>query len=120
MARAEVDAYLGALDGPARSTLEEVRRRILAVVPEAEEGIAYGVPAFRVGGKLVAGLSASKSHLSYLPHSGTVLTTREADLVGYQWSKGALRFPSDDPLPAALVRTLIEERLREVGLDPTM
>ncbi len=50
------------------------------------------MPAFRVGGTLVAGLSASANHLSYLPHSGTVLTTMEADLVGYRWSKGALRF----------------------------
>lgn len=118
MAPTDIDAYLAGLDEPARTTLDEVRRRILAVVPECEEGIAYGVPAFRVGGRPVAGLSASAHHLSYLPHSGTVLASMEADLVGYQWSKGALRFPRDAPLPASLVRALVEARLRELGLAP--
>ena len=50
----EVDAYLAGLEGPKRTTLEALRRSILAVVPDAEEGISYGMPAFRVDGKVVA------------------------------------------------------------------
>jgi uncharacterized protein YdhG (YjbR/CyaY superfamily) len=115
--RQDVDAYLADLDEPKRSTLEEVRRRILAVVPDAEECISYGSPAFRVDGKVVAGFAAFKNHLSYLPHSGSVFPELEPDLVSYQRSTGALRFPIDEPLPAPLVRKLIEVRMRQLGLD---
>ncbi len=44
MTAAEVDTYLAEIDEPKRSTLETVRRSIRAVVPEAEEGISYGMP----------------------------------------------------------------------------
>jgi uncharacterized protein YdhG (YjbR/CyaY superfamily) len=47
MSAAEVDAYLERLDEPKRSTLVQLRRDILAVVPEAEQCISYNLPAFR-------------------------------------------------------------------------
>lgn len=113
----DVDDYLAKVDEPKRTTLETVRRSILAVIPEAEECLAYGVPAFKVHGKTVAGLAASKSHLSYLPHSGSVLGELADDLSAYTRTKGALQFAVDEPLPAGLVRSLISARLRELELD---
>jgi uncharacterized protein YdhG (YjbR/CyaY superfamily) len=68
-------------------------------VPEAEEGISYGMPAFKVHGKTVAGFAAFTRHLSYLPHSGSVLPALEPDLAGYESTKGSLLFPIDQPLP---------------------
>ena len=116
MGREDVDAYLATLDEPKRSTLEEVRRRILDVIPEAEECISYGAPAFRIGGTVVAGFAAFKNHLSYLPHSGSVFSELETDLVAYRRSSGALRFPVDAPLPAPVVRKLVEVRMRQLGV----
>ena len=55
MSRAEIDEYLQGVDEPARSTLEALRRTILEIVPDAEEGISYSMPAFKVRGKAVAG-----------------------------------------------------------------
>jgi uncharacterized protein YdhG (YjbR/CyaY superfamily) len=101
----EVDEYLAGLDEPKRSTLEELRTAILEVVPDAEQGLSYGAPAFKVLGKTVAGFAAYKHHLSYMPHSGS----------GYETSKGALRFRVDEPLPEPLVRKLVVARLRELG-----
>ena len=117
MSAEDVDDYLAKVDEPKRTTLETVRRSILAVIPEAEECLAYGVPAFKVHGKTVAGLAASKSHLSYLPHSGSVLGELTDDLSAYTRTKGALQFAVDEPLPAGLVRSLISARLRELELD---
>jgi uncharacterized protein YdhG (YjbR/CyaY superfamily) len=73
MAAADIDAYLADLDEPQRTTLQELRKDILEIVPNAQECISYGMPAFRVEGKVVAGFAAFKNHLSYLPHSGSVL-----------------------------------------------
>ncbi len=110
-----IDDYLATLDEPKRSTLETLRATILARVPDAEPGLAYGVPAFKIGGKAVAGFAAYAHHLSYLPHSGAVLEGLRDELTGYQWSKGALKFPVDVPLPADLVARLLDARLREIA-----
>src|SRR6476469_7664295 len=112
----EVDAYLAGLEEPKRSTLEALRRSIRAVVPDAEECISYGMPAFRVGGKVVAGYAAFKAHLAYLPHSGEVLAGLGDLLAGYECTSGSLHFPIDEPLPDDLVRRLVDAKLAILGL----
>jgi uncharacterized protein YdhG (YjbR/CyaY superfamily) len=116
MATRDIDSYLASLDEPKRSTLEDLRRSILRAVPEAEQCISYGMPAFKVSGKTVAGFAAFKEHLSYLPHSGSVLTQLGDDLAGYQCTKGSLHFAVDQPLPSSLVSKLVAERMRQLGL----
>jgi len=113
MSENEVDAYLDALEEPKRSTLEALRRSILEVIPEAEQGMSYGVPAFTVEGKVIAGFAAFKNHLSYLPHSGSVLAELKADLAMYKTSAGALQFPVDRSLPTSLVKKLIAVRKKQ-------
>ena len=103
MAAADIDGYLRGLNEPHRSTLDEVRRRILRVVPDAEQTISYSMPAF-------------KDHLSYLPHSGSVLPALAEDLTGYDRTKSALHFPVDKPLPQRLIQKLLNVRMRQAGL----
>lgn len=111
---AEIDLYLSQLEEPKRTTLQHLREAILSIVPDAEECISYGLPAFRVQGKVVAGFAAFKNHLSYLPHSGSVLDEVGDELAGYTGTKGSLHFPVDQPLPDRLVESLITVRLRQV------
>ena len=111
----QVDQYLRGLEEPKRSTLEALRHTILEVVPDAEQVISYRVPAFRVGGKTVAGFAAFRDHLSYLPFSGSVLSQLSDELEGYTMTKSALHFPVDRPLPKKLVKTLIAVRLADAG-----
>jgi uncharacterized protein YdhG (YjbR/CyaY superfamily) len=113
MSVAEIDEYLERLEEPKRSTLSRLRGDILSVIPDAEEGLSYAVPAFKVNGKTVAGFAAFKNHLTYLPHSGSVFPELSEDLAGYETSPGALRFPVDTPLPASLVEKLVTVRLRQ-------
>jgi uncharacterized protein YdhG (YjbR/CyaY superfamily) len=110
----EVDRYLSGIEEPKRATLERLRQSILEVVPDAEQGVSYGMPAFRVNGKVVAGFAAFKNHLTYVPHSGSVFEQLGDDLAGYSMSKGALRFPIDEPLPDDLVQKLVTIRLHQV------
>jgi uncharacterized protein YdhG (YjbR/CyaY superfamily) len=109
----EIDRYLDALEEPKRTTLARLRQTILDILPDADQGISYGVPAFKVGGKTIAGFAAFKNHLSYLPHSGSVFGQLQDELQGYQTSSGALRFGVDEPLPVSLVEKLIAVRLRQ-------
>ena len=99
MPKKEIDHYLGTLDEPKRATLTQLRDTIVAIVPDAEQCISYGVPAFRLRGKTIAGFAAFKSHLSYLPHSGSVI--------------GLLAKDTDEPLPKELVKKLLDTRMAE-------
>jgi uncharacterized protein YdhG (YjbR/CyaY superfamily) len=107
-----VDEYLDAAPEPQRSTLTQLRAMLASILPEAEEGMSYGVPAFKVGEKSVAGYAHAKRHCSYFPHSGSVIPHVEPELLeGYDWSKGTLRFRVDQIPDEALVRRLVEIRL---------
>jgi uncharacterized protein YdhG (YjbR/CyaY superfamily) len=110
----EVDAYLSSLDEKNRAALDQLRRVILEIVPDAQQCISYRIPAFRVQGKVVAGFAAFKEHLSYLPFSGSVLGQLGDELDGYSMTKSALHFTADHPLSEALVRKLIAARLTQL------
>jgi uncharacterized protein YdhG (YjbR/CyaY superfamily) len=109
----EIDQYLAAVEEPKRATLARLRQTILDILPGAEQGISYGLPAFKVRGKTIAGFAAFKDHLSYLPHSGSVFPQLKDELKGYSTSSGALRFRIDEPLPGPLVEKLIAVRLQQ-------
>ena len=94
MSADDVEQYIAGFDEPRRAALRRLRRSILALVPDAEEGLSYGVPVFRIDGTAIAGFSAAKNHISFLPHSGDVLSAfSDAELGGLGRSKGALRLP---------------------------
>lgn len=117
MTAEDIDRYLEAIEEPKRGTLEEVRRRILEVVPESEQCLSYAVPAFKVQGKTVAGFAAFKDHLSYLPHSGSVLTELAEETREYAQTSGSLHFAIDEPLSRPLIKKLVTTRMRQVGLS---
>jgi uncharacterized protein YdhG (YjbR/CyaY superfamily) len=99
-----------------RAALEKVRRAIRAAAPEAEEGVSYGMAAFLLNGKAIAGLAASKNHCSYFPMSGSIVEAMRDELADYDTSKGTIRFPASKPLPAALVRKLVKSRMAEIAV----
>jgi len=111
MSKKDVDAYLAKIGEPKKSTLTALRKTILEIIPNAEEGISYGMPAYKVNGKYVAGFAAFKNHCSYFSYSGSVLELLESEIKNYTRTKGALHFPIDKPLPKTLVRKLIKARI---------
>ena len=114
-----VDEYLDASPEPQRRTLTQLRALLASILPDAEEAMSYGVPAFVVGGKAVAGYAHAKRHCSYFPHSGSVISLVEPELLeGYDWSKGTLRFAVDAVPDEVLVRRLVELRLAMLEQDP--
>ncbi|HZD22377.1 MAG TPA: DUF1801 domain-containing protein [Acidimicrobiia bacterium] len=112
-----VDKYLDEAPEPQRSTLKRLREILREILPDAEETISYGMPAFKVQGKAIAGYASFKNHCSYFPHSGDVLPEHTDELELYEWSKGTLKFGVDEPLPKTLVEGLVATRLRQLGLN---
>jgi uncharacterized protein YdhG (YjbR/CyaY superfamily) len=111
---AAVEAYLARVPEPARKTLQAVRATLRALLPEATEGMSYGMPAFKLRKKAVAGYAAFDDHCGFFPMSGSVVAALKADLAGYQSSKGGVRFSLDSPLPPQLIEKLVKARLAEL------
>ena len=109
----DVDEYLARVPKPARNTLKKIRAMIRsAVPPEATEVISYGMPAFKHKGVLVW-YAAFSNHCSLFP-TAAVIETFKKELKGFSISKGTIQFPTDKPLPAALVRKMVKARVAQV------
>ena len=98
---------------PQRETMFEMRKRILEIVPKAEEVVSYGMPAFKLEGKVVAGLLSNKKHVGYYPFSGSILHLFSKELESFTTTKSALHVPVDKPLTKALLTKLIKARIKE-------
>jgi uncharacterized protein YdhG (YjbR/CyaY superfamily) len=109
-----IDEYLAGLNTENRAALQKVRRAVHAAAPKAEECISYGMPAFRLNGKLIAGFRGAANHCSFHPMSGATVATLRAELVGYDTSPGTIRFSARIALPATLIRKLIQARIAEL------
>jgi uncharacterized protein YdhG (YjbR/CyaY superfamily) len=110
-----VDEYLDGLSAVHRAALEKVRKAVHAAAPRAEECISYGMPAFRLNGKLIAGFKSATHHCSFHPMSGSTVATLKKELAGYDTGPGTIRFSPQAGLPATLVRKLVKARIAEVA-----
>ena len=109
-----IDDYLTSLNAENRAALQKVRRAVHAAAPKAEECISYGMPAFRLNGKLIAGFREAANHCSFHPMSGATVATLRAELVPYDTSPGTIRFSARAALPATLIRKLVQARIAEL------
>lgn len=110
----EVDDYLAGLDPDTARVLGVVYARALELVPEAEQGSGYGMPALRYRGKPLVSAIATKHHLSLFPFSGAVVAAVAGELEGFDLSKGTIRFTDERPLPEPVVTRLVELRRAEI------
>ena len=108
----DVDTYIGRVPEPARSTLKKIRTAIRAATPpETTETISYGIPSFKYQGYLV-GYAAFSAHCSLFP-GAAALRALKKELKNYATAKGTIKFPIDEPPPAALIKKLVKARLAQ-------
>ena len=107
-----IDEYLAGVPEPARSTLNRIRAAIRSAAPaEATETISYRMPAFKYKGILVW-FAAFSNHCSFFP-TAAVIEEFKNELKAYSISKGTIQFPTDKPLPAALVKKMVKLRVAQ-------
>lgn len=107
-----VDEYLRALPPKQAAALRALRKTIKAAAPAATERISWGVPMFYHHGMLVA-FAAFKEHCSFVPCNGSMVDEYAAKLKGYETTKGTIHFTPEKPLPVALVRRIVKERIAQ-------
>ncbi len=108
-----VEEYLARVSEPARSTLKKIRAAIRSAVPrQATETISYGIPAFRHKGVLVW-FAAFSDHCSLFPTASVIEVFRN-ELKGFTTSKGTIQFPTNKPLPTALIKKMVKARVAQI------
>jgi uncharacterized protein YdhG (YjbR/CyaY superfamily) len=110
-----VEAYFRSLSAPQRAALGKLREAIAAAVPQAEQAIAWSMPAFRLGGKALVGYAAFKDHYSFFPMSTAAINTHRDELGDHVTGKGTVSFGYDERLPAGLVKKVVRTRVGEVA-----
>ena len=110
------DDYLSQVSDEARTALEKLRKTIKSAAPDTTETISYQMPTFKYRGRALIGFAAFKDHCSLFPYSKKVMEVLEEDLRPYDISgKGAtIRFTTDKPLPATLVKKVVKARMEEI------
>jgi uncharacterized protein YdhG (YjbR/CyaY superfamily) len=106
-----VDDYLAALPQDQRAVLQKLRQTIRSAAPDASEAISYGMPGYKYKKKPLIYFGAAKNHCAIY---GMRAEGLEEDLKGYETSRGALRFSTSKPPPAALVKKMVKARIKEI------
>ena len=107
----EFDAYLDGLDVAERAALRTVVATVRARVPEAEPGLAYGMPAFRYRGRPLIGFSSNRFGLNIYPFDPRVVAALASELGEHELGKGVVRFTVDKPISAESIILLLELRI---------
>jgi uncharacterized protein YdhG (YjbR/CyaY superfamily) len=111
---ASVREYIASKPKESRASLEAVRRSILKAIPDAEEGLAYQMPAYSLNGVGVLYFAGWKSHYSLYPASNALVEAFAKELAPYERSKGTLKFPLSEPVPVRLIERIAKFRARQV------
>jgi len=69
------------------------------------------MPTFRLNGNLVH-FATYKNHVGFYPAPSAIEAFKQK-LSKYETSKGAVRFPIDEPLPLGLVKEMVRFRDKE-------
>ena len=106
-----IDEYIAGCSNDVRENLEILRKVISESAPEATEKISYQMPTFYLYGNLVH-FAAYKNHIGFYPTASGIESFKK-ELSDYKYSKGAVQFPIDKPLPLELITKIVKFRVNK-------
>lgn len=108
-----IDEYIAEFPDETRELLGEMRTLIRSVAPDATETISYAIPTFDLYGKHLVHFAGFKKHIGFYPVPSGIEAFKD-ELAPYKSGKGSAQFPLAEPLPADLIRRIVEFRVREI------
>jgi uncharacterized protein YdhG (YjbR/CyaY superfamily) len=110
-----VDEYIASQPAATQAVLERVRSIIGKAVPGAEEMISYQIPAYKLRGQAVVYFAGWKQRYSLYPATAPLVAAFKTELAPYELSKGTIRFPLGEKMPAKLIERIAKFRAKEVA-----
>lgn len=106
-----IDEYIQSCPPDSRAYLNEIRRLIHALAPDAKEKISYQIACFALNGMNLIHFAGWKKHVSLYPiPAGSEAFERQ--IAPYVDGRGTLKFPLDEPLPAKLIERVVKLHLQ--------
>ncbi len=106
-----IDEFLSQLDADKRKALDKLRKTIKGIVPGADECISYRMPAFRYEGRMLVWFGAGANHCAFYP--GGIVEHYKDELKDFKTGKGTIQFQPNHPIPAALIKRIVKDRIEE-------
>ena len=110
-----VNEYIASHPPGIQRVLKRVRSIIRKAMPDAEEVISYQIPAYKVNGRTALYFAGWKEHYSLYPSTARLVAAFKDELAGYEVSKGTIRFPLSEPVPATLIEGVAKFRAKEAA-----
>ncbi|MDD4912339.1 MAG: DUF1801 domain-containing protein [Sideroxydans sp.] len=107
----DIDDYIATFPDEVQVILKKLRQTIRQAAPDATEKISYQMPTFYLNGNLVH-FAAYKKHIGFYPAPSGIVAFQD-ELMKYKTSKGAIQFPIDAAIPHALVKKIVQFRVKE-------
>lgn len=111
-----IDEYFEKIGADEKSELERIRKIVKMTVPEAEEVMSYGMPAFNYKGKYLIGFYVFNKHMSLFP-TAKPINALKSKLGNFKLSKGTIQFSLDNLIPESLIRKLILYRIEDIDRE---
>ncbi len=108
-----VEKYIAQFPAETQKKLKQMRALIKAAAPKAEERISYGMVGYKYLGRSLVYFGGYKAHVGFYGASSTFFKKYEKELEGFEYSKGTIRLPLDKPLPVALIKNMVKERVKQ-------
>lgn len=100
----DIDTYIAQFPPDVQAKLQEIRKAINEILPEAEELISYRMPAFKMKTVLVY-FAGYKNHIGFYPTAQGIEAFKH-EFTPYKWSKGAVQFPIKKDIPIELIKKI--------------
>ena len=111
-----VDNYIKTFPEDVQILLKQIRATIKENAPEAEENIAYQMPAYKTNGKPLVYFAGFKNHIGFYA-TPTGHSQFEKELSNYKQGKGSVQFPLDKPIPLTLIARIVKFKVEENSLE---
>ena len=108
-----IDEYINLFPLEIQEKLKQLRILIKVNSPLANERISYRMPTFYLNGNLLH-FAAYSNHIGFYP-TPSAIKVFEGELKRYKYSKGAIQFPIDLPLPTNLIKKMVKFRVKEMN-----
>lgn len=112
-----IDDYLQKIEATERKELERIRAIAKEIIPDAEEGISYGMPTLKYNGKSFLGFDLHKHHIGIYPYGGAEIEMLKDELSkhNYKFSSGAIQVPLTEQIPENLLKKIIQLRIKRIN-----